>query len=113
METKQCPVCWGKGVICVGLRTNLDPILGACIGCDGTGWLVYEIKEEEVRTKVITDNISERLAVKWDGTRFIITQQYKGRDELPVPRIIVFNPKEMLDIVKFASNLGDDCDKES
>ena len=42
VEIKQCPVCWGKKVICVGLKGNLEPILKPCTGCDGTGWIEYK-----------------------------------------------------------------------
>ena len=47
IEIKQCPVCWGKGKICVGLKDNLEPILKPCMGCDGTGWLTYGFIEKE------------------------------------------------------------------
>ncbi len=43
-----CPVCWGKKVVCVGLKENLDPVLEPCSGCDGTGWIAY--KEIKVNT---------------------------------------------------------------
>ena len=49
-EVKECPVCWGKKVICDRLDDRLRPILKPCTGCDGTGWIAYktiEKKEEE------------------------------------------------------------------
>ena len=115
METKQCPVCWGKGVICVALTANSDPILELCTGCDGTGWLAYGnlLKEGEVRSKVITDNVCEKIMVKWDGVRFGLAQENRGEYDSPKIAAIVLNPREMLEIVKFACNLGGDCDKES
>ena len=42
LQIKQCPVCWGEGVVCVGLKDNLEPLLEPCIGCEGTGWLAYK-----------------------------------------------------------------------
>lgn len=42
-EIKQCPVCWGKKVVCVGLKENLEPILQSCTGCDGTGYIAYKV----------------------------------------------------------------------
>lgn len=56
--------------------------------------------------RAITDNEAEALTVAWDGERFIIRQQRKGGDELPLPRVIILNPREMLDLVKFAVTLG-------
>lgn len=57
--------------------------------------------------KVITDNSSERITVKWDGERFAIIQQKKDDKRTLAPcAVIVFNPKEMMDIIQFAANLG-------
>ena len=42
-----CPVCWGKGVICTGLKENLKPILEPCTGCDGTGWIAFGYIDKE------------------------------------------------------------------
>ena len=47
VEIKQCPVCWGKGAICVGLRDNLEPITKPCSGCAGTGWLACKIVDRD------------------------------------------------------------------
>jgi len=47
VEVKQCPVCWGKKVVCVGLKENLDPILEPCTGCDGTGWIAFKYVNKE------------------------------------------------------------------
>ena len=47
IEVKPCPICWGKGAICVGLKENLDPILEPCIGCDGTGWIAFKYVDKE------------------------------------------------------------------
>lgn len=46
-ETKQCPVCWGRKVVCVGLTHKGDPILEPCTGCDGTGWIAFKWIEKE------------------------------------------------------------------
>ena len=47
VEIKQCPVCWGKKVVCVGLKENLEPILEPCTGCDGTGWIAFKYIDKE------------------------------------------------------------------
>ncbi len=44
---KQCPVCWGKKVICIGLDDDLEPLTEPCVSCDGTGWLEYKPLEKE------------------------------------------------------------------
>lgn len=53
VEIKQCPVCWGKKVICVGIKDNLEPILEPCPGCDGTGWIAY--KEVDKKDLLVLD----------------------------------------------------------
>ncbi len=51
VNLKQCPVCYGLKVVCVGLKDNLEPILEPCSGCDGTGWLTYkEVGKEASNT---------------------------------------------------------------
>ena len=45
-----CPVCWGKKVVCVGLKDNLEPLLEPCSGCEGTGWIAYRVVDKEVQT---------------------------------------------------------------
>lgn len=34
-----CPICLGKGGICVGVKDDLTPILMPCYGCYGRGWV--------------------------------------------------------------------------
>ncbi len=109
METKQCPVCWGRGVICVALTANNDPILELCSGCDGTGWLTYGNLLKEGENKVITCNFSESLTVGWDGTRVILCNKNKFTGDI---RTILLNPKEACKLVKFITSLGDNIDKE-
>jgi len=47
IEIKQCPVCRGKKVICIGLDKNVEPLrFKRCLGCDGTGWIEYKGKEK-------------------------------------------------------------------
>jgi len=42
-EIKQCPVCWGKKKICVGINDKFEPVaFKPCPSCDGTGWLEYK-----------------------------------------------------------------------
>ena len=63
MEVKQCPVCWGEKVICVGLKDDFTPILAPCPGCDGTGWIACktvdsneDVEEEEEMNKTYPSN---------------------------------------------------------
>jgi len=58
--------------------------------------------------KVITNNASEVISIKWDGERFALTHIRKSlvEKELTVKDIIILNPREMLDLVIFAGSLG-------
>ncbi len=51
VQIKQCPVCWGLKVVCVGLKDNLDPILEPCTGCDGCGWICYKEVDKKEKSK--------------------------------------------------------------
>jgi len=52
--------------------------------------------------KVITDNLVERIAIKWDGERFAMVKTIKASHNQPVKvDVIVLSPREMTDIVKF------------
>lgn len=53
--------------------------------------------------RIITDNTEERIRIIWDGTRFILVQDQESN---PLQTIIILNPREMMDIIQFASNLG-------
>ena len=56
-----------------------------------------------MKVKVVTDNSSERITVKWDEVKFaIITERKDGYGITST----VLNPREMLDIVKFAGECG-------
>ena len=57
-----------------------------------------------IREKIITDNTNERIRVVWDGERFALI---RSRDNL-VKAIIILNPREMMELVQFASRLGGD-----
>lgn len=60
--------------------------------------------EEKMKEKILTVNTAEVLKVKWDGERFSITREAKY---LPLSiNTIVLNPKEMLDLGKFAVESG-------
>ena len=52
-----------------------------------------------IKAKVLTDNASEKITVKWDGTRFAIIQKFKSSSS---SRTVILNPREMLDLVQFA-----------
>ena len=66
-----------------------------------------------MKQKVITDNNTEQIVIKWDGERFAIVGEYKRRDEIPLKRmVLILSPKEMLEIIKFASSLGEELQNE-
>lgn len=55
--------------------------------------------------KIITDNPSEQLVVRWDGVRFaILTIKKDGRVGY-AKDCILLNPKEMTDLIKFVMSL--------
>lgn len=56
--------------------------------------------------KIITDNREGIIRIKWDGTRFALVSKRKGNDLGWTTAMIILNPREMMDIVQFASNLG-------
>ena len=48
IEIKQCQVCWGKKVICVGINDDLEPDkFRQCPGCNSLGWLAYKTVESK------------------------------------------------------------------
>ena len=54
--------------------------------------------------KILTDNASEKITVKWDGERFAVASSRKqlgNRFD-----IVILNPREMLELVEFASKMG-------
>ncbi len=59
---------------------------------------------EKVKQKVITNNSSERLVIKWDGERFGLVCSIKGQTW--GINAIILNPREMLELIEFAGNLG-------
>lgn len=59
--------------------------------------------------KIITDNASESIKLKWDGTRFSIICDYKDCKP-PSFNVIVLNPKEMLDVILAACKMMEDKD---
>ena len=56
--------------------------------------------------RVITDNTGEKITVTWDGERFALVLAKKVNGTKLVRAIITLNPKEMLDLITFAGNLG-------
>ena len=59
-----------------------------------------------MKKKVITDNINESLTIQWDGERFSLICKLKHDDLDIPPRVLIMNPLEMLELVKFADSLG-------
>lgn len=52
--------------------------------------------------KVLTDNTSETILVRWDGARFVLMTE-KMDSPHPIPKsVIILNPREMQDQVDFA-----------
>ncbi len=58
--------------------------------------------------RVITDNTNtgEILKVKWDGLRFTLIGERKDTE----PSVIILNPREILELIKFATSLGEKND---
>ena len=54
--------------------------------------------------KIITDNTVETITVKWDGERFVVIKRLKVSSHSPV--VIIFNPKEALELIKFIGSCG-------
>jgi len=57
--------------------------------------------------KILTDNSSEKITVKWDGTRFALVSERKSNDIGIPSSIIILNPREMAELCKFAIDEGD------
>ena len=60
IETKPCPVCWGKKYICIGIDSDLKPsMFEPCMACDGTGWIAYKtVGDKETINKYGSGGIS-------------------------------------------------------
>jgi len=61
--------------------------------------------------KILTDNPSETITIKWDGERFILVQgkqmeSTSGFAHITGYTAIILNPREMLELVEFASKQG-------
>ena len=55
--------------------------------------------------KVLTDNASEKITVKWDGVAFaLVRKRPVGTDKGTVTftDTVILNPKEMADLIVFA-----------
>ena len=53
--------------------------------------------------KVITSNSEQVLKIKWDGTRFALIELDREKS-----KVIILNPKEMLEVVLFGGSCGKD-----
>lgn len=56
----------------------------------------------KVKEIIITDSLSELISTRWDGERLAISHYHKLRD---VRNIIILNPKELLELVKFLKSI--------
>lgn len=59
-----------------------------------------------MKEKILTDNTTEKILVRWDGERFGIIHQYRNPDGTATTTAIILNPKEMLDLIDFAGKQG-------
>lgn len=55
--------------------------------------------------KVITNNVGEKITVKWDGERFAITQKQTNKLGTTLLSVIILNPREMADLVDFVNTI--------
>jgi len=62
-------------------------------------------KESMIET-VITENSSEKLTVKWDGTRFAIVLSRKNNDAGLTKSVILLNPIEAMTLLEFLASCG-------
>ena len=63
-----------------------------------------------MKEKVIVDTPEEKVIIRWDGIRFAIVVYDKKKHEIPLNPVVsvtLFNPREMMEIVKFAGALGE------
>ena len=101
MEIKGCPVCWGKGAICVAIdRYTLEPILEPCMGCDGTGYLVYVDKEGKMifndQHKVIVGTLNNDEARAF--IKFLESEIIRHKDDINQAKSLIgYVKKEILD----------------
>jgi len=58
--------------------------------------------------KILCDNDSELIKVKWDEERFAIIQE--KRDGWYEVSTIILNPREMLELVRFVGNPTEERD---
>ena len=64
--------------------------------------------KEKVTEKVITDNSSEKLVVRWDGTRFGIVYFEKWNNVALKTFAVILNPNEAMALVKFLASCGEE-----
>lgn len=57
----------------------------------------------EKTNKILTDSSTEKLEIKWDGTRFGLIHTNKAT---ALVKVIIISPKEMLDLIGFGGTLG-------
>ena len=62
-----------------------------------------------MKTKILSTGSNEAIRIVWDGERFALIEASKESGNLEkVKQIIILNPKEMLDLIQFAGNLGEE-----
>ena len=63
-------------------------------------------KEVTMKSETITNNAMEKIDVIWDGIRYALWAQRKIPEREPA--IIILNPREMEDIIRFARRYNAD-----
>lgn len=63
-----------------------------------------------MKTKVITDEVRERIVAKWDNTIFSITKRNPVSYDLP--KVIILNPREAQEIANFINENNGDYQRE-
>ena len=57
-----------------------------------------------MEVKVITDNLTEKIEVKWDGEIYALVR-IRYDQETGLSRVIILNPREMNEVVKFVEEV--------
>jgi len=66
---------------------------------------VKSIREAMMKEKILRVNNNELTKVRWDGEMFVVIQENgDGWYESKEINTIIFNPKEMLELIKFAGS---------
>ncbi len=59
------------------------------------------VEIDGVINKIITDDAEEKIIAKWDRERLAILRFYKKKGAVILNNMIVFNPREMRELIEF------------